>query len=274
MNLYFMWSTSRTFPSCKVLTIVSSEALWAALRACWIDVYRSPPDVIAHDVSKNIMRRIFQDNADMLHIVAKSIPIGAANSMPIVLRYHKPLRCAYSIKKQEAPDTDKIIALQMALKSINDLLGSNGLVPTLFVFGALSRLGLPTDQTSLSTFKRVTALQKATASMSRHFASRPFCETMSSWNGSVTMETHRMPVRRQFSSTAPNSISRQDLLIYRRQTARTSLSFFHLHLYRPNSGVPSLNHTSWKTTTTTWTEIKLDFRENQPLWKQKHSEQR
>lgn len=93
--------------------------------------------------------------------------------MSIVEPYDKPLRRAYSIIRQEAPDTDKNMTLQMAVKSINDSVGPDGLGPTLRFFGALPRLGLPTDQATPSKFKRLIALRKATESMIRHFA---FCQ--------------------------------------------------------------------------------------------------
>lgn len=83
----------------------------------------------------------------------------------------------------------------MAVKSINDSAGPNGLVPTLLVFGALPCLGLPTDQPTPSTFNRAVALRKAIESMSRHFASRQVCDTMASRNGPNVADIHQAPIR-------------------------------------------------------------------------------
>lgn len=81
--------------------------------------------------------------------------------MSILERYHKPLRRSYTIIMKERPDTKKSVALQMAVESINDSVGPDGLVPTLPVFGVLPRLGPPIDQPAPSIFKRAIALRKA-----------------------------------------------------------------------------------------------------------------
>lgn len=73
---------------------------------------------------------------------------------------------------KDALDLDMDNALQKAVKAYNDSVGLDGLVPTLLVFGALSRLGLTTDQLHQSKFHRAVALHKVTESISRHFAQR------------------------------------------------------------------------------------------------------
>ena len=53
-----------------------------------------------------------------------------------VKHYYIVLRRAYQIVSKELPDLDKEIALQIAVKAVNNITGLNGLVPTLLVFGA------------------------------------------------------------------------------------------------------------------------------------------
>lgn len=101
-------------------------------------------------------------NTDLLLIRLKSIPVEAAHSMSIVERYHEPIRRVFHVIKQETPDIEDTSVLQMAVKAINDSVGPDGLVPTLLVFGALLRLGLPTDEATPSTFQRAVALRYAT----------------------------------------------------------------------------------------------------------------
>ena len=173
---------------------MSAKTLWSALRMCWIDVYLGAPDVIAHDAGKSFMASAFRANADMLHIRTNSIPVESANAMKIVERYHSPLRRSFNIIRQEAPDLDKHAALQMAVKAVNDSVGPNGLVPTLLVFGALPRLGLPTDKPTPSTYQRAIALRKATTAMSRHFASRQVRYAMNARNGPVVTDIHNTPI--------------------------------------------------------------------------------
>lgn len=182
------------FQAAKWLENMSSEALWRALRMCWIDVYLGPPDIVAHDAGKNFMGAAFQANTDMLHIRTKAVPVESANSMTVVERYHAPLRKAFHIIRKEAPDMEKEEVLQMAVKAINDSVGPEGLVPTLLVFGALPRLGLPTDAPTPSTFQRATALRKATAEMSRHFASRQIKDALATRNGPDVSDIHTAPI--------------------------------------------------------------------------------
>ena len=151
-------------------------------------------DVKAHDAGKNFMASAFHANADMLHIRTKSIPVEFANSMTIVERYHSPLRRSFNIIHQEAPDLDKHAAFQMAFKAVNDSVGPNGLVPTLLVFGALPRLGLPTDKPTPSTYQRAIAPRKATTAMSQNVASRQVCDAMNARNGLVVTDIHKTPI--------------------------------------------------------------------------------
>jgi len=106
---------------------------------CWIDVYLGPPNVVAHDAGKNLIARAFQLNANMMNIKTKEIPIESANSMTYVERYHTPLRRAFRIIKSELPNISDEEVLQYAVKSLNDSVGPDGLVPTLLVYGALPR---------------------------------------------------------------------------------------------------------------------------------------
>lgn len=82
----------------------------------------------------------------------------------------------------------------MSVKAINDSVGPDGLVPTLLVFGALPRLGLPTDPPTPSTFKRAIALRKATKAMSKHFSSRQVKDALKVRNGPDVTEIHKTPI--------------------------------------------------------------------------------
>lgn len=140
------------------------------------------------------MARAFQANADMLHISTKAIPVEAAHSMSIVERYHSPLRRAVTIIRQEAPNIDEDSLLQMAVKCVNDSVGPEGIVPTLLVFGALPRVGLPNDPPTPSTLKRAIALRKATEAMSRHFAKRQVRDAFATRNGPDVSDIHATPI--------------------------------------------------------------------------------
>jgi hypothetical protein len=53
-----------------------------------------------------------------------------------VERYYIVLHCAYQIVSKELPNLDKEIALQIAIKAVNNTAGLNRLILTLLVFSA------------------------------------------------------------------------------------------------------------------------------------------
>eukprot|EP00171_Calliarthron_tuberculosum_P004960 IDg4960t1 len=159
------------YQAARWLESASAESVWASLRLCWIDVY-----------------------LEYLHIRTKTIPVEAAQSLSIVERYHMPVKKAYRRIMFEAPRIDKVAALQMAVKAVNDSVGPDGLVPTLLVYGALPRLGFPSDPPAQSTRNRAQALKKATQEMSRYFASRQYKDAMKSRSGPVVTAVHNLPL--------------------------------------------------------------------------------
>ena len=97
---------------------------------CWIDVYLGTQDIIAHDAGSNLMARSFQLNAGLMKIETKPIPVEQANSMTYVEHYHVPLRRAFEIIKSDLPKSSHHEILQYAVKSLNDIVGPDGLIPT------------------------------------------------------------------------------------------------------------------------------------------------
>ncbi|POS82075.1 hypothetical protein EPUL_006366, partial [Erysiphe pulchra] len=154
------------FQAARWLANLSSSNVWNALRICWIDSYLGPPEIINHDAGTNFTSSEFQQYNISLGIETKEIPVESANSMGIVERYHKPLRRAYSIIKEETKSTDKNLILQMAIKAINDTAGLDGIIPTLLVFGAYPRMSR-LDPPAPSIATRAKAIQKAMAEVSK-----------------------------------------------------------------------------------------------------------
>ena len=134
------------YQAARWLPSMTADDVWRALRMCWIDVYVGPPDLIAHDAGKNLVAKAFQLNAGLMKIDTKPVPVESPNSMTYVERYHVPLKRAYAIIRKDLPKISDEEVLQYAVKAVNDSVGPDGLVPTLLVYGALPRLGLPTDK--------------------------------------------------------------------------------------------------------------------------------
>ncbi|KAI0994902.1 hypothetical protein K3495_g13278 [Podosphaera aphanis] len=111
--------------------------------------------------------------------------------MGLVEQYHKPLRRAYEIIKEEigASDTEEQrgIILQMDVKAINDTAGYDGIVPTLLVFGAFPRIS-NMDPPAPSITKRAAALKKAMAEVSKIRAQRHVSDALRTRNGPVTTD--------------------------------------------------------------------------------------
>lgn len=182
------------YQAARWLSNVTAESVWRAMRLCWIDVYLGPPDIVMHDAGKQFVARVFQTNAELLHIETRDVPIETPNSMSYVERYHNPIRHAFKIVTAEAPDLDPEAALQTAVKSVNDSIGPDGLVPTLLVYGALPRLGFPNECPTPSTFQRAVALRKATEAMSKHFAKSQVSTAVRTRNGPDTSDIHSAPL--------------------------------------------------------------------------------
>lgn len=182
------------YQAARWLPNVTADAVWRAMRLCWIDVYLGPPDIVTHDAGKQFIAKVFQTNAALLHITTKCVPIESPNSMSYVERYHTPIRHAYKIVIAEATELDAEAALQVAVKSVNDSIGPDGLVPTLLVYGALPRLGFPNDPPTPSTFQRAIALRKATEAMTKYFAKSQVSNAVRTRNGPDTSDIHSAPI--------------------------------------------------------------------------------
>ena len=96
----------------------------------------------------------------MISIQIKEVPVEAHNSISKVERYHEPLRRAYKIIRIELPNVSAELCLSLAVKAINDTVGSKGLVSTLLVFGAYPKLS-DTSPPSPGIYARTTVVRKA-----------------------------------------------------------------------------------------------------------------
>jgi hypothetical protein len=90
--------------------------------------------MIIYNTEKNFINKDFKHLAIIIGITTKIVPVEAHWSIRKVERYYAVLHCVYQIISKELPDLDKEMALQMAIKAINNIVGPNRLVPTLLVF--------------------------------------------------------------------------------------------------------------------------------------------
>jgi len=91
----------------RFLTNMSAGCTWNTLKECWIDFYLGPPAYVVHDAGTNFASKEFRDNARVMNVEPKEVPVEAHNSIGLVEQYHIPLRRAYDIISQEVPSITK-----------------------------------------------------------------------------------------------------------------------------------------------------------------------
>lgn len=110
--------------------------------------------------------------------------------MSYIEHYHAPIRYAHGIVIFAATKLDARAALQIAVKSVRDSIGPDSLVPTLFVNGALPRLGFPNDSPTSSTFQRAIALRGATDAMTKNFSKSQLLNAVRTRKEPDTLDIH------------------------------------------------------------------------------------
>lgn len=136
----------------------------------------------------------FQFNFGTVKIETKPVPVESPNTMTYVERYHTPLERSYAIIRKELPDISDEEVLQYAIKSLNESVGPDVLVPTLLVYGALPKLGFPSDKPAPDVHPRAIAVRKASDEMLRYFAKRQLSSGLASRNGPGVTDVHKAPL--------------------------------------------------------------------------------
>jgi hypothetical protein len=90
-------------------------------------------------------------------------------------------------------DVSKEIALQMTVKAINDTAGSDGLVPTLLVFGAYPRMHAM-DPPTPSITQRAIAIEKAMTEIRKFRAERQVADALNTRNGPIVTPIHDLSI--------------------------------------------------------------------------------
>ncbi|KAI1439012.1 hypothetical protein GGR50DRAFT_685073 [Xylaria sp. CBS 124048] len=177
------------FQAARFMRTVSAKETWELLKACWIDTYLGPPDVITHDAGTNFNSTEFRNEARLAGTTCNQVPVEAHWSIGKVERYHAPIRRAYEIFTEEVQGS-KASRLQMAVKAVNDTANPDGLVPTLLVFGAYPRINMDSPPTS-SQLQRAQATQKAMSEIKKIKAKRNVQNALNTRNGPDTSD--RLP---------------------------------------------------------------------------------
>ena len=112
------------------------------------------------DADKNFTSNEFKNEAKVLLINVKKVPVEAHNSISKIERYYAPLRHTYDILRSELSYSSPELCLSLAVKAINNTADPNGLILTLLIFETYPRISTASLSSS-SIIVRATAVRKA-----------------------------------------------------------------------------------------------------------------
>jgi hypothetical protein len=134
------------------------------------------------------------NNANNLAIKIEKIPIKAHNSIGKIERYHGPVKRAYEIITFELGNIISFKhALQIAVKAVNNTVGSNGLIPTFLVFGAFPRISHISPPSSSMTARGET-IRKIMAEAYKLKAAHQVANVLAIRNGLNIEDMLRLPL--------------------------------------------------------------------------------
>jgi hypothetical protein len=90
--------------------------------------------MIIYNTKKNFISKDFKHLAIIIGITTKIVLVEVHWLIKKVKHYYIVLYCIYQIVSKKLLNLNKKMALQIAVKAINDTAGLNGLVLTLLIF--------------------------------------------------------------------------------------------------------------------------------------------
>ena len=127
------FSAAMFIPSKRLIDI------WHTFLCILSTTYIGHPDRIRVDQEIAFTSREFNELARKNGIEIQLSGIQSHNAIGPGERYHQPLRRIFNCIVEDAPNIDHHLSLQLAVKSMNDTMGPDGNVPSIFVFGVLPR---------------------------------------------------------------------------------------------------------------------------------------
>lgn len=124
----------------KFLKHQTSEYLWNVIIEFWLTVFTGFPNIIAHDRGNNFSSDFFQLACAEFGINTSEKPTESHNSLSLCERYHSIIRRIFRKLRLNFPDMSKETLLSLSTHAGNTTAGSEGLTPSLLVFGAIPRL--------------------------------------------------------------------------------------------------------------------------------------
>lgn len=145
---------------------------------------------VAHNTGESFLTATFQANEGMLHNETKSIPVELANMVMIVERHGAPKRRSFTITMEKLQEIENKEVLQIAVRSINDLVRPDGVTQMLLFIAALSRPEVSTEEPTEASFQRAIALQNGIGQTAKHFPVKQVHKALCARNGPDVTKIH------------------------------------------------------------------------------------
>ena len=128
------------FQAARFLLAEDVASVWNTFLECWTTVYTNHPDKIHVDQGSVFTSKTFQDLCAVNSIEITFSGTESHNSLGKGERWHSLLRRTFEKLSIDYPRLPKTTRLALAVKAGNDVTNSDGLVPSLLVFGVLPKL--------------------------------------------------------------------------------------------------------------------------------------
>ena len=131
-------------------------------------------------------------------ITIKAVSVEVHWSIEIVERFHPVLRRVYKVIMKDLivdAKVSKEIKLQMTVKAVNDTAETNGLVFTLLIFDAYSRMH-HLDLSAPNIVQRAAVISKAMSEMKKMMTEKQIRDALNIKNdfGSIINHLHDLPI--------------------------------------------------------------------------------
>ena len=131
-------------------------------------------------------------------IIIKAVLVEAHWSIEIVERFHSMLKRVYKVIMKDLTDSTEIkvskeLNLQMIVKAVNDIAKANGLVSTLLVFDAYSRMH-HLDSSASNITQRAAAITKTMKKMKKMIVEKQIRNVLNIRNESIVSHLHDLPL--------------------------------------------------------------------------------
>lgn len=128
------------FSAASFLHGESTKDVWQCYLEIWANKYIGFPDVISVDQGPQFRSAEWKSLLQLAGISFKPSGVESHNAINVGERYHSFLRKIYHKIESSHPSYPPQHILSLAVRAMNDTAGSNGLVPTMLVFGVLPRI--------------------------------------------------------------------------------------------------------------------------------------